>query len=193
MRSRVTGPSDAHARANRNPLRRYAAHLTGRPDPTIVQPMRLTAGALVAGLRPVPLRSGSLPTRRASATRTRAGSPIGPATTSPPRASSSSRPSNLESPTMKAFLEADAGFIRDIFWSDGMVRATGPRVQRPVESPCFKNATDEARTMSCFSCHTMHKTADDRARDRRVGRRSARAARARQRRVPAVPSRRSRP
>jgi hypothetical protein len=31
-----------------------------------------------------------------------------------------------------------------------------------IESPCFKNATDPATTMSCFSCHTMHKTPDDR-------------------------------
>jgi hypothetical protein len=68
---------------------------------------------------------------------------------------------NLESPTMQAFLEADAGFIRDIFWSDGMIRATGREYNGLVESPCFKNATDAARTMSCFSCHTMHKTADD--------------------------------
>ena len=95
--------------------------------------------------------------------------------------------SNLESPTMKAFLEADAGFIRDIFWSDGMIRATGREYNGLVESPCFKNATDEARTMSCSSCHTMHQTPDDARDDRRVGRRSARAARARQRRVPAMP------
>ena len=44
---------------------------------------------------------------------------------------------------MKAFLEADAGFIRDIFWSDGMVRATGREYNGLIESPCFKNATDD--------------------------------------------------
>ena len=52
---------------------------------------------------------------------------------------------NLDSPTMKALLAADAGFIRDIFWSDGMVRATGREYNGLIESPCFKNATDDQR------------------------------------------------
>ena len=29
---KTTAPSEAHVAANRNPLRRYATHLTGRPD-----------------------------------------------------------------------------------------------------------------------------------------------------------------
>src|SRR5688572_2959397 len=35
------GPSTNHAEANRSPIRRYASHLTGRPDPTTVLPTRL--------------------------------------------------------------------------------------------------------------------------------------------------------
>jgi hypothetical protein len=35
------GPGEEHARANRNPARRYWFHLTGRPDPTAVEPLRL--------------------------------------------------------------------------------------------------------------------------------------------------------
>ena len=65
---------------------------------------------------------------------------------------------NLDTPAMKAFLAGDAGFIRDIFWSDGMVRVTGREYNGLVDSPCYKNATDEKRTLSCFSCHTMHVT-----------------------------------
>ncbi|PYQ93001.1 MAG: C cytochrome precursor, partial [Acidobacteria bacterium] len=68
---------------------------------------------------------------------------------------------NLGSPAMQAFLAADPGFIRDIFWSDGMVRATGREYNGMIDSPCYRNATTDARTMSCFSCHTMHKTSDD--------------------------------
>ena len=118
------GPAADHARANRNPLRRYAAHLTGRPDPTIVQPLRLP-----------PARSSQVCGQchafwefadpEASGTRTHAACRTGRATTSPRRGSSSSRPRDRDSPAMKAFLASDAGFIRDIFWSDGMVRATG--------------------------------------------------------------------
>jgi hypothetical protein len=68
---------------------------------------------------------------------------------------------NLDSPTTRAFLAEDAGFIRDIFWSDGMVRATGREYNGLIDSPCYKNATDERRTLTCFSCHTMHETNDD--------------------------------
>src|SRR5262249_40538974 len=67
-----------------------------------------------------------------------------------------------ESPAMQRFLAADAGFIRDIFWDDGMIRATGREYNALVESPCFAPATEPARTMTCFTCHAMHRAADDR-------------------------------
>ena len=69
---------------------------------------------------------------------------------------------NMDSPTMKALLADDPGFVNDIFWSDGMVRATGRGYNGLIDSPCYKNATDDARTLSCFSCHSMHQAADDR-------------------------------
>jgi hypothetical protein len=62
---------------------------------------------------------------------------------------------------MRAFLAADAGFVRDIFWSDGMIRATGREYNALIESPCYARATDPSHTMTCFTCHTMHKPADD--------------------------------
>jgi hypothetical protein len=44
-----------------------------------------------------------------------------------------------------------------------MVRATGREYNGLLDSPCFKNAgADARRTMTCFSCHVMHKPADDR-------------------------------
>ena len=63
---------------------------------------------------------------------------------------------------MQRFLQDDPGFIRDMFWSDGMVRATGREYNALIESPCYKNATDDRHTLTCASCHTMHQTADDR-------------------------------
>jgi hypothetical protein len=42
-----------------------------------------------------------------------------------------------------------------------MVRATGREYNGLVESPCFKKATDRTRTLTCFSCHSMHTSADD--------------------------------
>ena len=155
------GPGEEHARLNASPLRRYALHLRGGPDSTIVQPLRLNAqrssevcgqchglwefydkaGERAANTNGLPYRPGDeLEKSRFVVQPTR----------------------NQSSPTMKMLLEDDPRFISDIFWSDGMVRATGREYNGLIESPCFKNATDEARKMSCASCHSMHQTDDDR-------------------------------
>ncbi|HJZ71690.1 MAG TPA: hypothetical protein VKE51_08100 [Vicinamibacterales bacterium] len=154
------GPGERHADANRNPLRRYTLHLTRAADTTIVQPARLDPrrGAQVCGqchsfwefadaasegeanARGLPYRPGD----DLAATRL---------VVQPTK--------NLETPAMRRFLAEDAGFIRDIFWSDGMIRATGREYNGLIESPCFARATDPSRTLTCFSCHTMHEAAED--------------------------------
>jgi hypothetical protein len=68
---------------------------------------------------------------------------------------------NRESPVMQALLAADAGVVRDVFWPDGMVRATGREYNGLLDSPCYARARSPERTMTCATCHTMHKTADD--------------------------------
>lgn len=160
------GPSADHARANRNPLRRYALHLSGRPDPTIVQPMRLNArlSSQVCGqCHAVWEFADPQSERHANAH----GLPYRPGDELSATRFIVQPTKNLDSPTMRAFLAADAGFIRDIFWSDGMVRATGREYNGLIDSPCYNNATDDRRTLTCFSCHTMHKSGDDdRALDR---------------------------
>jgi cytochrome c554/c'-like protein len=154
------GPSQEHARANRNPLRRYWLHLTGRRDATTVLPTSLNPrlssqvcgqchgvwefydqqGERQANFAGLPYRPGNdLNTSRFVAQPTQ----------------------NAETPTMQSLLEEDKGFIRDSFWSDGMVRVTGREYNGLIESPCFKDAADEKRMLSCFSCHTMHKAPDD--------------------------------
>jgi formate-dependent nitrite reductase cytochrome c552 subunit len=42
-----------------------------------------------------------------------------------------------------------------------MVRVSGREYNGLIDSPCFKDARDETRTLSCFSCHTMHKLPED--------------------------------
>ena len=66
-----------------------------------------------------------------------------------------------QSSTMDRLLADDPGFVRDTFWSDGMVRATGREYNGLLDSPCFTKATEDQRTLSCFSCHAMHKAPDD--------------------------------
>jgi hypothetical protein len=154
------GPSTNHAAANRSPLRRYTTHLTGRGDPTTVLPTRLDpqrssqacgqchgvwefydgAGERQANNAGLPYRPGDELTKtRFLAQPTR----------------------NLDAPTMRALLEVDPGFVSDSFWPDGMVRVSGREYNGLIESPCFKDAHDPKRTMTCFSCHALHQPEGD--------------------------------
>lgn len=154
------GPSDAHVRANSSPLRRYQLHFSKTLDPTTVLPTRLDPkrssqvcgqchgvwefydekGERHANSNGLPYRPGD----EISETRFVA----------QPNA-------NIDSPTMQALLKDDSRFIRDAFWSDGTVRVSGREYNGLLESPCYKNATHAERTMTCFSCHTLHKTDED--------------------------------
>jgi hypothetical protein len=155
------GPADEHVRTNADPRRRYALHLTKASDTSIVHPARLDprrsaqvcgqchsfwefedqAAERAANARGLPYRPGDdlRQTRFIVQPTVEAGSAI-----------------------IQRFLQDDPGFIRDMFWSDGMVRATGREYNALLESPCYKNATDDRHTLTCASCHTMHQTADDR-------------------------------
>ncbi len=154
------GPAAAHVAANRNPWRRYALHAGGAPDPTIVEPTRLdpqlssqvcgqchsiwefpdTAGERAASAGGLPYRPGDeLRTTRFIAQ---------------PRV-------NGRSEAMRTLVAADPDFVRGSFWADGLVRVSGREYNGLVDSPCFTDATTPERTLSCFSCHTMHKTPED--------------------------------
>ena len=154
------GPSDEHVRANRNPLRRYRLHLTGDRDPTIVNPTRLTArlSSQVCGQchgTSLQYDRAGVPPPDAGALPYRPGSDLD-------RTHFVLQPTqNLDSPLMRTILESDPAALRDSFWSDGMIRVSGREYNGLIDSPCFKDARDERRTLSCASCHTMHKTADD--------------------------------
>ena len=155
------GPGERHVRSNASPVRRYLLHASGRPDASIALPTRLAPrlssqicgqchsvwefyderGEREANSHGLPYRPGDdLATTRFIAQPT----------------------SNLETATMKSLLAEDKGFIRDSFWSDGMVRVTGREYNGLIESPCYKRATDESRALTCFSCHTMHERPEDR-------------------------------
>lgn len=54
-------------------------------------------------------------------------------------------------PHVAAHLQSDPDFIRDRFWSDGMVRISGREYNGLIRSPCFQSGT-----MSCVSCHELH-------------------------------------
>ena len=154
------GPAAEHAERNRSPLRRYSLHFTGVADTTIVQPQRLDPirGSQVCGqCHSFWEFSDAQAERRANS----AGLPYRPGDDLAATRLIVQPTTNLESTRIRELLAADPGFVRDIFWSDGMVRATGREYNGLIESPCFTRATDAKRTLTCFSCHTMHKTPDD--------------------------------
>jgi hypothetical protein len=154
------GPGHEHVRLNANPQRRYVLHVTGRPDATVVQPARLDPrrSAQVCGQCHSFWEFADQAAERDADSR---GLPYRPGDDLHATRFIVQPTANGDSATMKRFLADDPGFIRDIFWSDGMVRATGREYNGLIESPCFKNATDDRRTLTCSSCHTMHQTNDD--------------------------------
>ena len=154
------GPAEDHIRANQNPARRYWLHLTGNDDPTIVQPLRLDARRssqicgqchsvweFYDGASERQANSDGLPYRPGRELReTRF--VVQPTT-------------NINSQTMRNILAEDPSFLRDSFWSDGMVRVSGREYNGLIESPCYKNAPDAKHTLSCFSCHVEHENSKD--------------------------------
>jgi predicted CXXCH cytochrome family protein len=154
------GPADEHVRLNANPRRRYALHLTNAADASVVQPARLDPrrSAQVCGQCHSFWEFGDQAAERDANTR---GLPYRPGDDLRATRFIVQPTVNGGSTTMQRFLAEDAGFIRDMFWSDGMVRATGREYNGLIDSPCYKNARDDRHTLTCASCHTMHATADD--------------------------------
>jgi hypothetical protein len=154
------GPGTAHVAANRNPLRRYSLHFAGRSDPTIVQPARLDArrSSQVCGqchsVWEFPDRAAE---RRANET----GFPYMPGDDLLLSRFVAQPAANQDSPTLRRLLTAYPGYLDDSFWPDGMIRVSGREYNGLIDSPCYTKAHDDTRTMSCFSCHSMHQPSGD--------------------------------
>ena len=147
------GPSERHQAVNRDPLRRYSLHLTGGPDSTTVLPPSLEprlSSQVCGQCHSIWLGetlSDGLPYRPGDdLTETRD-------LVQPTR--------EMGTPRMQRILEQFPTFLEDQFWSDGMVRVSGREYNGLIDSPCYWGAAEENRRLSCLSCHTMHKTADD--------------------------------
>lgn len=153
------GPSEAHVEANQSPLRRYRLYFSDRPDPTIVLPTRLDPrrGSQVCGqCHSVWEFYDQAGERQANAW----GFPYRPGDELTDTRFVAQPTVDMTSPAMTRLLD-DTDYVRGSFWSDGVIRVSGREYNGLLDSPCFREATDPARTLSCFSCHTMHKTPDD--------------------------------
>jgi hypothetical protein len=154
------GPSEEHVAKNRDPLRRYWLHLTGQPDPTTVQPQRLSphlSSQVCGQCHAVWDFYDDEDHREAN----EEGLPFRPGDDLRKTRFVAQPSQDMQSPKMRELLLSSPSFVRDSFWADGMVRVSGREYNGLIDSPCFTDARDETQMMSCFSCHTLHKTDDD--------------------------------
>ena len=64
------------------------------------------------------------------------------------------QPTQLDKqPWLEPVLEKNPDILEDFFWPDGKIRVTGREYNGLLESPCHQRGT-----MSCLSCHSMHKS-----------------------------------
>lgn len=152
------GPAKPHVEANRAPMRRYDLHRQDEPDTTIVNPERLSH-------------------ERSSQVCGQCHSVITP--NSPDqwkrwhsdgfayRPGDDLADTRLIDPDRFVLTDENVSKLEDLvpnpvaqlaytFWPDGMIRISGREYSGLVASPCYQHGT-----MSCLSCHQMHKSADD--------------------------------
>ena len=140
------GPGAQHVAAHREPVARLLRHGEDAPDPTIVNPARLSAAqsSQVCGQchsvfvfrNPAGWRAHGASYRAGDALdadRWEVRQPGGPGAPTPP-----------------------PGFLESRFWPDGMVRVSGREYTALRESACARRGE-----LSCVSCHTMHRSDPD--------------------------------
>lgn len=132
------GPGEQHADLNRNPLRRYALHLSRWIDPTIANPAQMSAA-----------RSNEVCGRCHGQRKTtdidrvlREGDRFVPGTPLTTHSTPLTRDTTLNG-------EHDVFAAR--FWNDGTPRLTAYEYQGLLQSPCAVDAD-----FTCGSCHSMH-------------------------------------
>jgi hypothetical protein len=144
-----------HVRINQSPLRRFTLHLTGRNDPTIVNPARLDgpASSLVCGQCHSIWAFKSADDFAAFA-----------------KQGGNYRPGGhdldlrwvaqaqgTDHPEERAALaKNDPHFFDEIFWPDGQIRVIGREYNGVLSSPCYKGGK-----YSCLSCHELHPAKTD--------------------------------
>ncbi len=154
------GPGADHVAANRNPVRRYTLHAGDAPDPTIVEPTLLDPqrSSQVCGQCHSIWEFRDLADERAA---NADGLPYRPGDDLADTRFVAQPTANSESPSLQALLASDPDFVRGSFWADGLVRVSGREYNGLIDSPCYANADTPGRTLTCFSCHTMHQTPED--------------------------------
>jgi predicted CXXCH cytochrome family protein len=147
------GPGAAHVERYGDPVARYAQHLRGGPDSSIVDPARLPAdlSAAVCGQchayayprdEDAFWRSGYVGAFRPGQALDASRFVLSPAVLG------DARGPKLDLPA------------RDLFWPDATVRVAGREYNAMTLSACFLRGEGE-RKLTCTSCHSMHASDPD--------------------------------
>jgi predicted CXXCH cytochrome family protein len=132
------GPGGPHVRANHDPVRRFALHLSGRADPTIANPSRLS------------------PQRSAEICGHCHGQRIAPDIEHVHRVGDRYVPgeplADHSQPLWRGTtLNGEPGAFEPRFWPDGTARLTAYEYQGLLQSACTQRGA-----LTCTSCHSMH-------------------------------------
>ncbi|MCA9539075.1 MAG: hypothetical protein KC620_09310 [Myxococcales bacterium] len=135
------GPGRRHIARHRDPIDRYATHLSAEPPDDIVHPGRLDPqrasavcgqchGELIVKDAARPFRPGEPLADYADI--------VHYTPKNPP-------------PWLASALEAEPTMLEDAFWRDGTIRIAGRDYNALAETGCFTRGA-----LSCLSCHQMH-------------------------------------
>jgi len=148
------GPGGEHVRQMSSPVARYASHLTRSGQLQIVNPAKLSAERAAVVCSQCHASWQPLPEHYAA--RDQTGSAYRPGD-DPSRTQWLFAPARKDTdPRVSAAMMQDRSYAPGQFWSDGQARVSGREYHGMSESACAKGGE-----LSCSSCHTMHRAADD--------------------------------
>lgn len=152
------GPSEEHARRNRDPRRRYALHRDDVPaaeaaDATVTDPRdldKVRSSQVCGSCHGIHFLYGDALRRfLEDGPKYRPGDDLAALR-------------QIAQPTqsldaLQPFIDLDPTTVGKSFWGDGTVRVSGREFNGLIDSPCF-----ERGEMTCLSCHVMHPEDDSR-------------------------------
>ena len=66
----------------------------------------------------------------------------------------------MKEKNVRQVLKALPNYLKEHYWSDGMVRVAGREYSGLLVTPCHTH-DDQSRQMSCISCHALHQPVED--------------------------------
>ena len=152
------GPGAGHVTANQSPLRRYDLHQGNEPDSTIVNPERLSherSSQICGQCHSVitPKNGEQWDQWHDEGFAYRPGDDLAETRQLDPD-HFVLRDDNVK--RLEGLVPNPVAHLAYTFWPDGMIRVSGREYSGLIATPCYQHGT-----MSCLSCHQMHKSPDD--------------------------------